>query len=145
MIFYRIVTSHQQTAAEMPAILSVRARAGVTKQQLLIVPARVHSVTSAFECENIMRKFLVLLSLFCPLSSHAADSNRTVRRLRVENYPELPSGVAAALQSHHCTIPQPNKDGPARNVIEGEFFRKGQKGWAVLCSRSVSEYSTGNH
>ena len=81
-----------------------------------------------------MRKLLVLLPLFCPLSAHAADSNRTVRRLRVEDYPELPSGVGAVLQSRHCTIPQPNKDGPARNVIKGEFFRKEQKGWAVLCS-----------
>ena len=81
-----------------------------------------------------MRKLLMLLSLFCPLSAHAADSNRTFRRLRVENYPELPSGVSAVLQSRRCTIPQPSKDGPARNVIQGEFFRKGQKGWAVLCS-----------
>jgi hypothetical protein len=81
-----------------------------------------------------MRKLLVLMSLFCALSACAADSIKTVRRLRVEDYPDLPSGVAAVLQSRHCTIPQPNKDGPARNVIPGEFFRKGQKGWAVLCS-----------
>ena len=46
----------------------------------------------------------------------------------------MPSGVAAVLQSRHCTIPQPNKDGPARNVIQGEFFGRRQKGWAVLCS-----------
>jgi hypothetical protein len=81
-----------------------------------------------------MRKLLVLLSLFCPLNAHAADSNKTVRRLRVEDYAELPSGAAAVLQSRHCTIPQPNNDGPARNVIQGEFFGKRQKGWAVLCS-----------
>lgn len=81
-----------------------------------------------------MRKLLLLLSLFCPLSAHAADSTKSFRRLRVENYPELPSGVAAVLQSRSCTIPQPHKDGPARNVIRGEFFRKRQKGWAVLCS-----------
>lgn len=80
-----------------------------------------------------MRKLLVL-PLFCILSLHAADSNKTVRRLRVENFPELPSGVAAVLQSRRCTIPQPNKDGPTRNVIQGEFFGKEQKGWAVLCS-----------
>jgi hypothetical protein len=83
-----------------------------------------------------MRKLLMLLFLSCALSAHAADSNKTVRRLRVEDYPELPSGVAAVLQSRHCTIPQPNKDGPARNVIQGEFFGRRQKGWAVLCSSS---------
>jgi hypothetical protein len=121
--------------AEMPAILSASARAGVMKKQVLIVPARVESLPGGgFECENIMRKLLVLLSLFCPWSAHAADSNKTIRRLRVEDYPELPSGVAAVLRSRRCTMPQPNKDGPARNVIEGEFFHKGQKGWAVLCS-----------
>lgn len=81
-----------------------------------------------------MRKVFVLLCLLCALSTHAADSNKTGRRLRVENYPELPSGVAAVLESRRCTIPQPSQDGPARNVIQGEFFRKGQKGWAVLCS-----------
>lgn len=43
--------------------------------------------------------------------------------------------MAAVLQSRHCTIPQPTNNGPARNVIRGEFFQKGQKGWAVLCSR----------
>src|SRR5271167_3823015 len=81
-----------------------------------------------------MRKLLVLLCLFCALSAPAADSNKSVRRLRVENYPELPSRVAAVLQSRHCTIPQPQQDRPASNVIKGEFFRKGQSGWAVLCS-----------
>ena len=81
-----------------------------------------------------MQALVVMLCLFCALSAHAADSSKTVRRLRVENYPELPSSVAAFLQSRRCTIPQPNHDGPAQNVIQGEFFRKGQKGWAVLCS-----------
>jgi hypothetical protein len=80
-----------------------------------------------------MRKLLVLF-LLCPLRTHGADSNKTVRLLRVENYPELPSVVVAVLQSRRCTIPQPHQDGPARNVVKGEFFRKGQKGWAVLCS-----------
>ena len=81
-----------------------------------------------------MRQLLVLLGLFCALSARAADSGKPVQRLRVENYPELPSAVAAVLESRHCSIPQPNQNGPARNVIRGKFFRKGQKGWAVLCS-----------
>ena len=63
-----------------------------------------------------------------------ARRTRTVRRLRVEDFPKLPSGVAAVLRSHDCTIPQPNQDGPVRNVIHGEFFGEGQRGWAVLCS-----------
>lgn len=81
-----------------------------------------------------MQRSLVLLCLFCAVNAHAADRNKTVRRLRVENYPELPPSVVAALQDRRCTIPQPNQRGPKRNVIQGEFFRRGQKGWAVLCS-----------
>jgi hypothetical protein len=76
----------------------------------------------------------MFLSLFCALSAQAADSNKTFRRLSVADCPQLPSNVAAVLQGRLCTIPQPNQGGPARNVIQGEFFRKGQKGWAVLCS-----------
>ena len=83
---------------------------------------------------RIVPASLVLLGLLCTLGAQTADSDKKVRQLRVENYPDLPSNVAAVLQSRRCTIPQPNQDGPARNVIRGEFFNKGQKGWAVLCS-----------
>ena len=86
------------------------------------------------QAENTMQISLVLLCLLCAVSSGTPESNQTVPRLRVENYPDLPSNVAAVLQSRRCTIPQPNPHGPARNVIRGEFFRKGQKGWAVICS-----------
>ena len=81
-----------------------------------------------------MRKLLVLLGLACSLRIDAAHSSKTVRQLRVENFPELPAGVALVLRSRRCTIPQPSKDGPAQNAIQGEFFARGQKGWAVLCS-----------
>jgi hypothetical protein len=73
-------------------------------------------------------------SIFTNCGRNSISVYTTVRRLRVEEYPELPYGVAAILQSRHCTIPQPSQNGPARNVIQGEFFRKEQKGWAVLCS-----------
>jgi hypothetical protein len=56
-----------------------------------------------------------------------------VRRLRVEDFPELPPTVAAVLRKRGCTIPQPGKD-DRRNVIQGEFFEAGRSGWAVLCS-----------
>ncbi len=59
-----------------------------------------------------------------------------VRRLQVEDFPELPPGVTSVLRSRGCTIPQPRNEGPKLNVIQGQFFRKGQPGWAVLCSRA---------
>ncbi|MGE5647523.1 MAG: hypothetical protein ACM336_17230 [Acidobacteriota bacterium] len=62
------------------------------------------------------------------------ELRKTVRRLRVEDFPELPASVAVVLRARQCAIPQPLKDGPNLNVIRGEFFAKGQQGWAALCS-----------
>lgn len=81
-----------------------------------------------------MQAFLMLLCLASGLSVEAADSSQAVRQLRVETYPHLPPRVVGVLQSHRCTIPQPNQKGTARNIVRGEFFRKGQEGWAALCS-----------
>jgi hypothetical protein len=73
---------------------------------------------------------------------------KTVRRIGVEDFPELPSGVAEVLRSRRCTVPQPEQDGPARNIIQGEFFTSGEKGWAVLCSSggksSILVFRNGN-
>ena len=79
-----------------------------------------------------MRSLLMLLSLICALN--ATHANKTVRRLQIEDYPQLPPNVAAVLRSRSCTIPQPSQSGPPRNVILGDFFREGQTAWAVLCS-----------
>ncbi len=57
-----------------------------------------------------------------------------IRRLPVDAFPQLPPIVAAVLRARNCAVPQPALEGPPRNVIRGEFFGKGQGGWAVLCS-----------
>ncbi len=63
-----------------------------------------------------------------------------IRRLPVEAFPELPAIVAGVLRARNCRVPQPPaligtaKPGAPRNVIHGEFFAKGEAGWAVLCS-----------
>lgn len=59
---------------------------------------------------------------------------KQIRRLPPGAFPELPSTIAAVLRARGCLIPQPAPGGPPRNVIRGEFFVKGQPGWAVLCS-----------
>ncbi|MBZ5542923.1 MAG: hypothetical protein LAO07_04495 [Acidobacteriia bacterium] len=38
------------------------------------------------------------------------------------------------LESRGCTIPQSAEFSAPHNVITGEFARKAQKDWAVLCS-----------
>jgi hypothetical protein len=49
-------------------------------------------------------------------------------------FPELPPAVAGALRNRKCRAPQPSAGGEPRNVIRGQFFTKGEGGWAVLCS-----------
>lgn len=57
-----------------------------------------------------------------------------VRRLQVDAFPELPAAIASVLRARNCSVPQPAAGGAPRNVIRGEFFAKGQAGWAILCS-----------
>lgn len=57
-----------------------------------------------------------------------------IRRLAVEAFPYLPRAVAGVLRARNCGVPQPSPEGAPRNVIRGEFFAKGEAGWAVLCS-----------
>jgi hypothetical protein len=57
-----------------------------------------------------------------------------IRRLPVEAFPELPPAVAGVLLARNCGAPQPSAGGNPRNVIRGEFFARGEAGWAVLCS-----------
>jgi hypothetical protein len=57
-----------------------------------------------------------------------------IRRLGLDAFPELPPAVAEVLRARNCRVPQPFGDGTPRNVVRGEFFAKGEAGWAVLCS-----------
>jgi hypothetical protein len=57
-----------------------------------------------------------------------------IRRLPAQAFPELPPAIASVLRARNCRVPQPSGDGVPRNVIQGEFFSKGESGWAVLCS-----------
>ncbi len=57
-----------------------------------------------------------------------------IRRLPVSAFPQLPPAVAGVLRARNCRVPQPSPEGAPRNVIRGEFFAKGEAGWAVLCS-----------
>ncbi|MEJ1936128.1 hypothetical protein WDZ92_38530 [Nostoc sp. NIES-2111] len=57
-----------------------------------------------------------------------------VKRVAIREFRELPPGLAEWLTQRGCTVPQVGGDKQRRNVIPGEFFAKGEKGWAVLCS-----------
>lgn len=61
-------------------------------------------------------------------------ANAMVKRLPPSAFPELPVGMMKELSKRQCTIPQTFVSTQPHNVIQGEFKKKGQKDWAVLCS-----------
>jgi hypothetical protein len=75
-----------------------------------------------------------------PPDTHAQveAAEQQIRRVPPGAFPGLPQGIAAALRTRGCTIPQPSPDGAPKNAIQGEFFAKGQQAWAVLCSTGGS-------
>jgi hypothetical protein len=70
--------------------------------------------------------------------ARAEEAIGKIRRLPVEAFPELPTAVAGVLRARNCRVPQPSPEGAPRNVIRGEFFAKGEAGWAVFCSANNS-------
>jgi hypothetical protein len=63
-----------------------------------------------------------------------------VRRLAPSAFAELPPNIRRELERRGCTVPQVSANNQPHNVIKGEFTRKGQTDWAVLCS--VNQAST---
>jgi hypothetical protein len=69
------------------------------------------------------------------------NKESAIRRLQPADVAELPTEFVEKLKTRGCTIPQFDSDADsgdvpreATNVIHGEFARKRQKDWAVLCS-----------
>ncbi|MDQ3652953.1 MAG: hypothetical protein M3458_22285 [Acidobacteriota bacterium] len=65
---------------------------------------------------------------------HIADAATT--RLLPNAFPQLPRMIMHNLQSLGCTVPQSYGNSVPHNVISGEFTKKGQKDWAILCSKN---------
>jgi hypothetical protein len=62
------------------------------------------------------------------------EADLQVTRLGPSAFPELPMNIRRELERQGCTIPQVWEDRKPHNVIKGEFIRRGQIDWAVLCS-----------
>ncbi len=78
-------------------------------------------------------------SMAVPVFSYPQPQNQNVaaktKRLPPTAFPQLPPDIVRSLQKRGCLIPQVWSDRRSHNVISGEFMKKGQKDWAVLCSR----------
>jgi hypothetical protein len=57
-----------------------------------------------------------------------------IRNLPVSSFPDLPEGVAEALNNRGCLIPQTYEAKRPENVVHGSFERAGSQDWAVLCA-----------
>lgn len=63
-----------------------------------------------------------------------------IRRLPLSAFPELPAPVRDVLQERRCTVPQTYQARRPENVIQGEFWQKGSRDWAVLCSHDGASF-----
>ncbi|HLM62290.1 MAG TPA: hypothetical protein VK308_15920 [Pyrinomonadaceae bacterium] len=61
-------------------------------------------------------------------------ANEQAIRLKPSDFKELPEEIIKELEKRKCTIPQIWHSKTPHNVISGEYSKKGQKDWAVLCS-----------
>jgi hypothetical protein len=59
-------------------------------------------------------------------------------RLPPRHFRELPAPVVRVLERLGCTVPRTYLGKAFRNVIHGQFGKRGQRDWAVLCSRHGS-------
>jgi hypothetical protein len=61
-------------------------------------------------------------------------ANREVVRFAPSSFMQLPKELIQELERRRCTVPQVWGSRQPGNVIRGEFLKKGQSDWAVLCS-----------
>lgn len=57
-------------------------------------------------------------------------------RLSPTAFSQLPKIIVLSLQKRNCTVPQTFSNSTPHNVIRGQFAKRGQFDWAILCSRN---------
>lgn len=95
--------------------------------------------------ETLMKAFLFTLVLsgfaFSQMTQREFARSQVIR-IKPSDFslsphcPKMPRQVISYLETKNCTIPQSYRVKNNHNAFEGEFFRKGQFDWAVLCSRN---------
>lgn len=86
--------------------------------------------------------WLIALTLLLLSFTHTAAQDEweaadiSVIRLSPAAFPQLPEDILKYLTAHNCKVPQPFGATARSNVISGEFMRRGQTDWAVMCSRN---------
>jgi hypothetical protein len=62
------------------------------------------------------------------------EAERQIVRLPPTAFPMLPVAIVRELQRRNCTIPQEVFSKTPNNVVRGQFAKRRQVDWAVLCS-----------
>ena len=83
----------------------------------------------------ILITLLVIFSVEAKMLDRWEIADRQTIRLAPSEFSQLPKEVIKDLEKRKCTIPQSFGISEIHNVIQGEFKRKGQKDWAILCSQ----------
>jgi hypothetical protein len=96
------------------------------------------AILPQIDMKAISREWQVQAQAQRDWQARAPETIAWIRRLGVDAFPELPAAVAGVLRARNCRVPQPSPDGAPSNVIRGEFFAKGEAGWAVFCSTNNS-------
>ena len=63
-------------------------------------------------------------------------ANEATLRLKPSAFSRLPKTIVSFLEKRNCTVPQTFNDPTPHNVVRGQFARRGQFDWAILCSRN---------
>ncbi len=82
--------------------------------------------------------FLLPLTPLGPSQDKWEQAEREIKRLPPSAFSKLPVAVVKQLEAHGCAIPQVFDKPEPHNVIRGQFARKSQIDWAVLCSKKGS-------
>jgi hypothetical protein len=81
-----------------------------------------------------MKSSIVLFVSLACFTWVAQSPTTPIVRFSPAAFPELPMNLSLELQRRGCTIPQATYSKARNNVIKGEFAKRGQTDWAVLCS-----------
>lgn len=91
------------------------------------------------ECyaNKINHLLLIICLFFLTENLHATiwdDAAKKIKQLDPSSFKTLPNNIIKVLEIRGCKIPQVYSFEKPHNVIQGQFAKKGQNDWAVLCS-----------
>ena len=79
---------------------------------------------------------IICLLIFSPIL-HANiwdEAEKEIKLMEPSSFKKLPKHIVKTLEIRGCKIPQAYPFENPHNVIQGQFAKKGQNDWAVLCS-----------